>query len=491
MRASLSADGTMAVFNSATQLVDADTNSTYDVYVHNLVTHTTDLVSVNRAGTNAGNSDSTFPTISADGRYVAFESHANNLDAIDPNAHTPGMSNVYVRDLATGTTQLVSVSQDGTHGGNYDSIEAMISSDGRHVVFGSGATNLIPTNGNYYRIYVRNLDTNTTQLASVNPTGTGIAVTADFNPQISTDGSVVSFAGVTLNPVKHDVYVHSFPTGETRLVSHNVADSSTGDGDSFNPLLSSDGSVVVFQSDANDLVARDGDGTRDVFIGVLSTSAPPLVGDYNFDGTVDAADYTVWRDRLGSAVTPFTSADGDGNGVVDAADYQVWKDHFGETVPGAGGGAEVGSGEFGVASGEAVSLQGSRPAPAAFVFDARSVAPVAEARSGDVATNGLVAVRLQSVGQAVPDIGDGQGRQAEPDLRGRGETPLSISSVGDDALLVWLAERRGDFGLRIADFGVDSKCRDRGREMADDGAREVCESDSVGVVDEVFEGLAV
>ena len=66
-------------------------------------------------------------------------------------------------------------------------------------------------------------------------------------------------------------------------------------------------------------------------IGAYEAQAPPTAapGDYNRDGTVDAADYTVWRDNLGASVAPLTGADGDGNGVVDATDYAVWKSQFG------------------------------------------------------------------------------------------------------------------------------------------------------------------
>ena len=62
------------------------------------------------------------------------------------------------------------------------------------------------------------------------------------------------------------------------------------------------------------------------------TVSPALPGDYNLNGVVDAADYTVWRDTLGSNVAPFSGADGDGGGIVDQADYDVWRDHFGQTL---------------------------------------------------------------------------------------------------------------------------------------------------------------
>jgi hypothetical protein len=66
-----------------------------------------------------------------------------------------------------------------------------------------------------------------------------------------------------------------------------------------------------------------------------------LPGDYNQDGHVDAADYTVWRDTLGQSVTAGTHADGDGDGMIGSADYDVWKAHFGRTALGSGAGAAI------------------------------------------------------------------------------------------------------------------------------------------------------
>jgi len=74
----------------------------------------------------------------------------------------------------------------------------------------------------------------------------------------------------------------------------------------------------------------------------LLTAEPELPGDYDHDGLVDAADYTVWRDRLGqTSVTPYTGPDGDGDGQISAADYTVWKSHFG-TAAGSGATASAG-----------------------------------------------------------------------------------------------------------------------------------------------------
>ena len=70
----------------------------------------------------------------------------------------------------------------------------------------------------------------------------------------------------------------------------------------------------------------------------LEPAPPAVLGDYNHDGIVDAADFTVWRNALGANVTPYSGADGSGNGIVDQADCGVWKTHFGQSV-GSGGSA--------------------------------------------------------------------------------------------------------------------------------------------------------
>ena len=73
----------------------------------------------------------------------------------------------------------------------------------------------------------------------------------------------------------------------------------------------------------------------------LAIALPFLVGDYNGDGSVDAADYTVWRDAYGTAVTPGSGADGNHDGIVDVGDYDVWKQHYGTTMPSGTGSAAM------------------------------------------------------------------------------------------------------------------------------------------------------
>ena len=143
-RAALVADGRVVAFDSlATNLVPGDTNSTWDVFVHDRQTGQTTRVSVASDGTQA-NERSFFVTLSGDGQVVAFDSEASNLVPGDTN----GVDDVFVHDRQTGETTRVSVANNGTQGDN-SSFRGRISANGRVVAFSSDATKLVPgdTNG--------------------------------------------------------------------------------------------------------------------------------------------------------------------------------------------------------------------------------------------------------------------------------------------------------------------------------------------------------
>src|SRR3989442_4426832 len=124
----ISADGKFVLFlSTANNLATNDDNGRFlDVFLRNRTNNTTTLVSVNLTGTGGGNGHSVSPVISADGRYVAFESEAANLVPNDTN----GVSDVFVRDLQSGTTTLLSVNHSGTAAGNGASTSPLISADG-------------------------------------------------------------------------------------------------------------------------------------------------------------------------------------------------------------------------------------------------------------------------------------------------------------------------------------------------------------------------
>jgi len=150
---SISADGRYVAFNSsATNLVPGDTNDAFDVFVRDRVSGTTTRVSVSSSG-QQGNTESRYPSISADGRHLMFRSGASNLVSGDTN----GVRDVFVRDRVSGSTIRASVSSSGQQG-NSDSFGGSISADGRHVAFYSDASNLVPGDTNSrYDVFVRDL----------------------------------------------------------------------------------------------------------------------------------------------------------------------------------------------------------------------------------------------------------------------------------------------------------------------------------------------
>ena len=195
----LSTDGRFVAFSSPDgSLVGLDKNRAEDVFVRDLVAGTTEMVSQRNATVipQAADGLSTLSpvSVSADGRWVAFASPADDLVPNDTNKQP----DVFVRDLVNGTNLLVSVGFDGGPALGGGSGNAVISADGRYVVFISAATNLITspvnTNGNVFR---RDLQTGTTVLVSVVPSGfscTGSAGNGDASdPVISPDGRYVAF----------------------------------------------------------------------------------------------------------------------------------------------------------------------------------------------------------------------------------------------------------------------------------------------------------
>lgn len=156
---SVSGDGRFVAFrSSATNLVAGDTNARADVFVRDLHAGITTRVSITTGGAQ-GNSDSDNAKITPDGRFVVFESTASNLVANDGN----GLTDVFVHDRQTGATTCASVSPAGTTGAFGHSRYPTISDDGRYVVFHSGAQDLVPGDTNSVDdVFVRDRSTGTT-----------------------------------------------------------------------------------------------------------------------------------------------------------------------------------------------------------------------------------------------------------------------------------------------------------------------------------------
>ena len=276
----ISADGRFVLFGSyAGDLVAAPVNAR-DVFVRDLHTGTTTLVSVNAAGTAAGNGPSDPVAISQDGRYVLFESAASDLAGSDAN----GRLDVYVRDLLLGTTELVSVNAAGSGAGNHHSNLSSMSPDGRYVVFTSSATDLVVSDGNGRSdVFVRDLQAGVTTMASSSTSGaagdessTGVAISSDGRYVLfESDASnfAAGDAGIDL-----DVFRRDLQTGTTELVSVNRDGSDGGNAWSGARAMSPNGRFVLFWSQASNLVTTpDGNASADVFVRDLQAGVTTLV----------------------------------------------------------------------------------------------------------------------------------------------------------------------------------------------------------------------
>ncbi len=262
----ISADGRFVAFSSqATNLAPDDANVFEDVFVANTATGEVQLIS--RGMDGPANGTSTFARLSGDGRYVAFQSSATNLVPDDTN----GVTDVFLYDRDDGTTRRVSIGSDGAET-DAPSITPTISDDGRYVAFASRAKNLVspPTSGAFEQIYVADWRTQSVQLGSLNDQGqpgNGIS----FLPDLTADGHQVAFKSEAFNLVPNDtngepdVFVRNLTENTTQRVS--VDDfGNQSNGLSAGPGISADGRFVAFASFASNFVPDDGNGLSDVYV---------------------------------------------------------------------------------------------------------------------------------------------------------------------------------------------------------------------------------
>ena len=304
----ISQDGRFVAFDSwAPDLVAEDTNDRVDVFVRDRQTNNTERVSLSGSGVE-GNDTSWYPAISADGRFVAFQSFASNLVSGDSN----NVEDVFVRDRQTSTTVRISLSSGGVQGNN-GSWDAAISSDGRFVAFGSDASNLVTgdTNG-VGDIFVRDRDTDadgifdeaewvSTTRVSVRSGGTQ-SNGDSYYAAINADGHYVAFGSAASNLVTgdtngySDVFVRDRQEGTTTRVS---VDSSgvQGNNASVTSAISADGQYVAFDSYATNLVPYDTNGAEDAFVRDAGTTTRVSVDSSGFQGN-------------GASAAPAISGDG-------------------------------------------------------------------------------------------------------------------------------------------------------------------------------------
>lgn len=267
----VSADGRFIAFASdATNLVPDDTNGQTDVFVYDAATGQTTRVSLSNAGTEATGGGSRSPAISADGRLIAFESDATNLVANDTN----GVTDVFLRDRATGETTRISVASNGAQAIGLGSFGPAISSDGEQIAFVSGAANLTlgDTNG-LTDVFVRDRIANVTTRVSVSTGGGEIRGPAgSLSPSLSANGQFVAFVSAATDVVAndtnntYDVFLRDRLNNVTTRVSVADGGAQAVGGPSDNPAVSADGRYVVFHSDAGNLVSNDTNNAGDVFV---------------------------------------------------------------------------------------------------------------------------------------------------------------------------------------------------------------------------------
>ena len=263
---SISEGGRYVAFSSsAFNLIDNDNNGRSDIFVRDREAGTTSRVSESSSGV-AGNDTSSYPAISRDGRYIAFWSHATNLVEGDTN----GFADIFFHDREIGTTSRVSVDSSGIEGDWYSGAPA-ISADGRYVAFESASTNLVANDTNKRTdVFLHDRETGTTSRVSIDSSGQE-GNDGSFAPVLSVDARYIAFYSQATNLVvgdtnsQSDVFVHDRVTGVTTRAS---IDSEGNEANNSSEVagISDDGRFVFFSSPADNLVSNDTNGVFDVFV---------------------------------------------------------------------------------------------------------------------------------------------------------------------------------------------------------------------------------
>jgi hypothetical protein len=326
----------VAYYSEADNLVPNDTNGFGDVFVRDTLAGSNYLVSVSNSGTGSGNNLSYQPAISGTGRYVAFTSYSSNLVANDTN----NVSDIFLRDLQSNTTTLVSTSASGG-AGNGPSSSPVLSADGRYVLFRSYAGNLISPGasntlanlfwrdtqagitralttagvglyamspggqtiafieGDYFYIWnsvsnrylLTNYSGSSFIYTAISPNGQRIAYvpasgalsvydlssksnysvgtlvgSPPLNVQFTADSQHLVFTGHAGSSTTNQVFLYSFQTGTNALVSSNNLTAAAGNARSDSPAVSPDGAYVAYRSQAANLVPQAGNGFRQILL---------------------------------------------------------------------------------------------------------------------------------------------------------------------------------------------------------------------------------
>ncbi len=335
---SISEDGRYVAFQSSATNLIIGGNPWPGIYVRDMVGATTECISLPAGGGNA-NDVSVKPTITPNGRYVAYRSFASNLIAGDTN----GFSDVFVFDRDTDVTSRVSVATLTSAEGNGETAgRPAISPDARYVVFSSAADNLVPgdTNGKW-DVFIRDRNTSVTERISVSSTeeqgnddSSGISDPNGLAPHlaISDDGRYVAFASLASNLVSGDtngswdVFVRDRVAGTTERVSvaSSGAEGNANSG-AASLAMTPDGQTVGFDSLASNLVLIDTNDTPDVFVrGEPLALTPPMLVINNGAEYATSVDVTLAMDPGGYSELRFKDEGGSWTAWEPAGYTRSW-----------------------------------------------------------------------------------------------------------------------------------------------------------------------
>ncbi len=364
----ISSDGRFVAFVSLSTFTSTpSTNYGGDVYLRDLRSNTTVLVSVNAEGTSAGNRRSSLIDLTSDGRRVLFSSLATDL--VEPPLTNPYQTEIYLRDVLSGSTYWVSTNAGALLGDtSYQCFEAAASADGANVIFyaatnggpvhllhhgiGNGVTEVVSTNAKLAEspqisatgelvaytsgtnVYVWNAQTRSNILVNADSNGMA-AVGVSHSPVLSPDARRVAFlssaTNLTANALnqRFQVYVRDLVTRETWLVSRNTNGAASNRNiDATLPAFSPDGQYVAFETQGTDLIPNDLNDDNDVFLHELASGETRLVSrpDTAASPTTALKISRVWPGSMNTnaAVIAFTSADN----YLHAADTNQLTDIF-------------------------------------------------------------------------------------------------------------------------------------------------------------------
>jgi Tol biopolymer transport system component len=285
-----SANGGALAFDCADGALSSNPNK-FDAFVRDLAANTTEVESQPAlalpCATPLGLSEGTASCVSSNGQYVAFVSYSDGLASSDTN----GLPDVYLHDFSTGSNVLVSVTAFGPSSGDGNSLEPSISADGRYVAFSSSATNLVTNALSLYRnVYLRDMQFGSTVLVSANAAGAGTSIGDSFAPQISADGQHVLFSSRAINltskspPNGTSKYWRDIQAGVTYFIGTNFA-AMTPDGS--NVVFGSGDQLFLWNAESN---AARVIATAESVVGDVAISPDAQWAAFNAGGEEYAAD---------------------------------------------------------------------------------------------------------------------------------------------------------------------------------------------------------